>query len=86
MKMEEEEEGGEEVEEDSRTLAVWEERVVWERREPLIQYSSLEATVEAKSENKEKVAKQRESLSGKQIDQRKLTGKEGEFLRKRRRS
>ena len=82
----EEEEGGEEVEEDSRTLAVWEERVVWERREPPIQYSSLEATVEAKSENKEKVAKQRESLSGKQIDQRKLTGKEGEFLRKRRRS
>ena len=55
MKKGQEEVGGEEVEEeeDSCTLAVWEERVDWERRQPPwqetpIQYSSLEATVEQK--------------------------------------
>ena len=54
------EEGGEEVEEEnSCTLGVWEGRVDWERRQPPwqetpIQYSSPEATVERKSQNKEK--------------------------------
>ena len=50
------EEAGEEVEEeeDSCTLAVWEGRVDWLRRQPPIQYSSPEATVERKSQNKQK--------------------------------
>ena len=90
VKMEAEGEGGEVEEEDSCTLVVWEVKVVWEKREPPwqetpIQYSSLEATVE-KFVSKEKLAKQRESLSGKEIVQRKLTGKEGEILTRRRRS
>ena len=76
MKKGQEEVGGEEVEEeeDSCTLAVWEGRVGWERRQPPwqetpIQYSSLEATVETFF-IKEKVTKQRESLSDKEIVQR----------------
>ena len=82
----EEEEAGEEVEEeDSCTLAVWEGRVDWQRRQPPwqetpIQYSSPEATVETFF-SKEKVTKQ--SLSDKEIVQRKLRRKEGEMATKK---
>ena len=78
-----EEEAGEEVEEEgSCTLTVWEEREGLVRRQPPwqetpIQYSSPEVTVERKPE------KLRQSLSDKEIVQRKLRRKEGEIVTKK---